>query len=65
VKNKRYIRLAKKMKAHCTGNCDGGSIFQCKYYHNCFYKYILLPKRDDIRYLQSILKGQVIKRRIL
>lgn len=24
MKNKRYIRLSKKMKSHCTGNCNGG-----------------------------------------
>lgn len=61
MKNKRYIRLAKKMKAYCTGHCNGGTKSQCKYYHNCFYKYILCPKHDSIRYLQSRLKGQAIK----
>lgn len=62
MKNKRYIRLAKKMKAHCKGNCKGGSKAECKYYKNCFNGYILCPKLDSLKYLQLRLKGMVIKR---
>lgn len=58
MRNKRYIRLAKRMKAHCTGNCNGGSKSECKYYWNCFNRHILLPKRDSLKYLQSRLKGK-------
>jgi hypothetical protein len=62
MKNKRYIRLSKKMKAHCKGNCNGGTITECKYYRNCFHKYILFPKLDSLRYLQLRLKGMKIKK---
>lgn len=61
MKNKRYIRLAKKMKAHCTGDCNGGSSSQCIYYRHCFNGYILLPSADSLRYLQKRLKNMVIR----
>lgn len=61
MKNKRYMRLAKKMKAYCTGCCNGGEETQCKYYYRCFNKHILLPKCDNLKYLEDKLKGQVIK----
>lgn len=64
MKNKRYIRLSKKMKAHCTGNCNGGSSSECIYYRNCFHEYILLPSADSLRYLQKRLKNMVIKPRL-
>ncbi|MGN1029609.1 MAG: hypothetical protein ACI4P7_05910 [Bacilli bacterium] len=62
MKNKRYIRLAKKMKSHCTGNCNGGKTTECKYYRNCFNGFLLFPKQDDLRYLQLRLKGKSTKR---
>lgn len=59
MRNKRYVRLSKRMKAHCTGHCNGGEGKQCIYYWNCYHKYILCPKYDSLRYLQSKLKGMV------
>ncbi|MBU5486415.1 hypothetical protein KQI86_19120 [Clostridium sp. MSJ-11] len=60
MRNKRYIRLAKKMKAYCNGRCSGED-WMCKYYKHCFHRYILCPKLDSLRYLQKRLKGQKIK----
>lgn len=62
MKNKRYIRLSKKMKSHCKGDCNGGDATECKYYKICFNKYILCPKLDSLRYLQLRLKGMRIKK---
>lgn len=62
MKNKRYIRLSKKMKSHCTGDCNGGYKTECKYYRYCFNRYILFPKLDSLRYLQLRLKGMVIRK---
>lgn len=56
MKNKRYVRLSKKMKAHCEGDCNGGSESECKYYRKCFQGYLLLPKHDSLRYLQLKIK---------
>jgi hypothetical protein len=47
MKNKRYIRLSKKMKAYCTrqsGQCSNSNYF-CKYYNYCFNDGILLPSK--------------------
>jgi len=63
VKNKRYIRLSKKMKARCDGKCNGGEKNQCKYYWYCFHKYILFPKFDSLTYIQKKLKGMKIEQR--
>ena len=62
MKNKRYIRLSKKMKAYCTGKCNGGEQSECKYYRNCFNGYLLFPKYDNLRYLQLKLKGMKIRK---
>lgn len=63
MKNKRYIRLAKKIKAHCTGDCNGGKTDECIYYKNCFSTgYLLFPKIDSLRYLQTRLKGAKTKK---
>lgn len=64
MRNKRYIRLSKKIKAYCTGKCNGGKETECKYYKNCFNGDIdiLCPKLDSLRYLQLRLKGMVIKK---
>jgi len=59
MKNKRYIRLSKQMKAKCNGHCSGDD-WICKYYRNCFHGYLLCPKQDSLRYLQLRLKGQNI-----
>ena len=63
MKNKRYIRLSKKMKAHCTGNCNGSKKTECKYYKTCFsIGYIIFPKLDSLRYLQLRLKGIAVRK---
>ena len=62
MRNKRYIRLSKKIKAYCTGKCNGGKETECKYYKHCSNEPILCPKLDTLRYLQLRLKGMVIKK---
>ena len=63
MKNKRYIRLSKRMKAHCTGNCNGGKKTECKYYKTCFGTgYIIFSKIDSLRYLQLRLKGITVRK---
>lgn len=59
MKNKRYIRLSKKMKAYCDCKYDCSA---CKYYKHCFHRYIICPKLDSLRYIQLRLKGMHIKK---
>ena len=60
MRNKRYIRLAKKMQAYCTGNCSGKD-WLCKYYRYCVHEYVLCPKLETLSYLQSRLKGMRVR----
>ncbi|MBZ9693236.1 hypothetical protein [Clostridium sp. M14] len=57
MKNKRYIRLAKKMTAKCNGRCDSG---KCKFYRNCYSGRILFPHAMSIRELSNCLKDQIL-----
>ena len=55
MKNKRYIRLAKKMKPKCDSHCNS---VKCKFYRNCYSGRILFPHFMSIRELSNALKGQ-------
>ncbi|HBJ1650912.1 TPA: hypothetical protein LA460_000131 [Clostridium botulinum] len=57
MKNKRYIRLAKKMIAKCNGHCDSG---KCKFYKNCYNRTILFPHSMSIKELSNCLKTQIL-----
>ena len=61
MKNKRYKRLAKRIKSNCTGNCNGGKPTICKYYGNCYNGFLVFPQLDSIRELEQKFKGQILK----
>ena len=58
AKNKRYKRLAKRMKSYCLEHifCEG----KCPYFKECTsikYRRGAYPDYENIRYLEKQLKG--------
>ncbi|EOU1917712.1 hypothetical protein E6V23_07950 [Clostridium perfringens] len=61
AKNKRYKRLAKRMKGICinTNLCE----YKCPYFKKCTsieFRMHRYPDYEDIRHLEKCLKGVVL-----
>ena len=69
MKNKKSIRLAKRIKGECSTHTAFECLCKCKYYYTCAN--ILLPRIKDfdspektnIKELSEVLKGHKIKYR--